>query len=339
MAHRSPMCPALVLWLAVLLISPSLTLTALAQGGDRTLHVGDVLAPLHVQEWLRGEPVTTWQPDHVYLVDLWATWCTPCLAGMAHLDALQKRFADDGLVVIGITSQDSWGNDLATVRQLLAKRAHEVTYRMAWVAPSRSSSGDLQGIFVHEWMRGLGTKSLPMAFLLDGQGRLVWAGNPHLADPVVEKLVSGGLDMATARSELDRAHAAAALRSRGHEALQRRDWDAAASAARSLLEEYADVSDPKLLTGFAVEIADTDGKIPPMLLDVALRLADQAVIATRFAAPGHLDGLATVLAAHGDRVAAALAEMRAVSVSEGEMRSKQQEKLERYLEAAGVQSR
>jgi thiol-disulfide isomerase/thioredoxin len=42
----------------------------------------------------------------VVLLDFWATWCGPCLAIMPHIDELQKKYRDKGLVVIGITTED-----------------------------------------------------------------------------------------------------------------------------------------------------------------------------------------------------------------------------------------
>ena len=46
----------------------------------------------------RGRPV---------VLDFWATWCAPCRASMPHLDTLQQRFQSEGLVIIGLSVDES----------------------------------------------------------------------------------------------------------------------------------------------------------------------------------------------------------------------------------------
>ncbi|HEX3776315.1 MAG TPA: TlpA disulfide reductase family protein [Polyangiaceae bacterium] len=56
----------------------------------------------------------------VVLIDFWATFCEPCLAGMPHLDALYRAHRKEGFVVLGvdIDGPDSIAQVRTTVEKL-----------------------------------------------------------------------------------------------------------------------------------------------------------------------------------------------------------------------------
>lgn len=56
---------------------------------------------------LRGKPV---------LLDFWATWCGPCNQEAPIVNRIAKRYADQGLVVVGVNTSDQDGNAAAWAR-------------------------------------------------------------------------------------------------------------------------------------------------------------------------------------------------------------------------------
>lgn len=57
--------------------------------------------------------------DKVVLVDLWGTWCPPCRVAIPFLVELQKRYGEDGLIVVGIAfeSGDTAEDRRAKIRE------------------------------------------------------------------------------------------------------------------------------------------------------------------------------------------------------------------------------
>lgn len=63
-------------------------------------------APDFVLEDLDGTPVRLSElRGKVVLLDFWATWCGPCKIELPHVEKLRKEFEDQGLVVLGISSE------------------------------------------------------------------------------------------------------------------------------------------------------------------------------------------------------------------------------------------
>ncbi len=62
---------------------------------------------------------------HVVLLDFWATWCPPCMASVPELIALEKKYKDEGLVVLAVSLDE--GGDV-TSKLSAFSRDHALNY-------------------------------------------------------------------------------------------------------------------------------------------------------------------------------------------------------------------
>jgi len=62
------------------------------------------------------------------VLDFWATWCAPCRASMPHFDSIQGRYAREGLVVLGLSVDESQPAD---VRKFAEKQGYHIRIAMA----------------------------------------------------------------------------------------------------------------------------------------------------------------------------------------------------------------
>lgn len=95
----------------------------------------------------------------VVLVNLWATWCPPCVEELPTLNSFYKDYSGQGFVIIGIDD----GEDLGTVKEFLARIPLDFPI---WMDPDYLT----ESAFV--------TMNLPSSYVIDrnGQVRLQWVG-------------------------------------------------------------------------------------------------------------------------------------------------------------------
>jgi cytochrome c biogenesis protein CcmG/thiol:disulfide interchange protein DsbE len=113
-------------------------------------------------ESLRGKPA---------IINFWASWCKPCEEEVPVLEEVWRDHRGDGLVVLGIDSQDFRGDAQKFARE------NGISYPIVHDGPG-------------ETMRAYDLTGLPETYFLDRDGRLVCGhivGGVHVNDEIEGK--------------------------------------------------------------------------------------------------------------------------------------------------------
>ncbi len=104
------------------------------------------------------------------LIDFWASWCSPCVAGMPHLEALQQKF--EGRLQVISASEEKYER----ISRFQNKRPYQFLFAR--------DTGSLRALFPYQ--------VIPHSVLIAPDGKLVAITSPeHITDQVIEQVLAG----------------------------------------------------------------------------------------------------------------------------------------------------
>jgi len=266
-----------------------------------TIELGEPAPPLSVGEWVKGDPVVLadGKDKYVYVVEFWATTCPYSRDAVARLTALQKKYEEKGLVLVGLTTEKA-----ADVKAFVAKAGDKLGYRVGL---------DDQLKTARAYMGAFQIKTIPYAFLIDRSGNLVWHGHPLVGlEKAVEAVLAGRYDLAAAR----RVEEARGLARQYFQLVSTPGkLEEAGPIGGKVVEQGS--SDAWVMNLFAWEIVSRPGLIKRDL-ELALRAAQAAYDACEGKNAGVVDTYARVLFDLGRWKEAAEFQRRAVELAEGD---------------------
>lgn len=111
----------------------------------------------------------------VVLLKFWAYWCGPCRASMPATKQMQKKYGKDGFVIFLVGLARNKQQD----RKWLEKNGYNFPVQL------------YQG----GWKTGAyKVRGIPMAYLIDRQGKIIWQGHGHAPASKITAALKKGQD-------------------------------------------------------------------------------------------------------------------------------------------------
>ena len=167
-------------------------LVCLAPLVGRGVPIGEPAAPLMVKEWLKGGPVEVKAGTNIVVVEIFATSSLASRASITNLNAIQKRFKRQGVVVVGVSDEP-----VELLKAFVQSQGTNLDYAIAADDERQTSL---------KYMMPVRQRGVPCAFVVGKDGRLLWYGHPlHGLDQALEQIIAGRyqVDLA-AKAELAR---------------------------------------------------------------------------------------------------------------------------------------
>lgn len=149
-----------------------------------TLKVGDQVPDTRPEIQIQGEPVKAFEKGKIYIFECWATWCPPCVASIPHLNELHRKMGPKGVVITGVNVWEGEKSPEAAdkVREFVKNKGDKMSYAVA--------IGGNQ--FMKDWLEAARVEGIPHAFIVNGNGKLIWEGHPaELNEEMLGDMITG----------------------------------------------------------------------------------------------------------------------------------------------------
>ena len=192
------------------------------------LGVGSNAPSLEGVTWVQGDEVKSLnEKGKLYIIECWASWCGPCIAMIPHMNDLHKKYAEKGLVVVGM---NVFEEGLDNTKAFVKAQGEGMSYRVAY-------SGEQGSNFELAWLEASNTRGIPQAFVVK-DGKIIYKGHPGgLNEKNIEEMLQENFNAAEfAKKQQAEQEALQAFSEKLRPLFEARDW--ANIKALAMTDEY-----------------------------------------------------------------------------------------------------
>jgi thiol-disulfide isomerase/thioredoxin len=156
---------------------------------------GEMAPALKVQEFVKGSPISSFDPNKVYVVEFWATWCGPCRTSIPHITKLAKENKDVTFIGVSVWERPKGAERKDLVQKFVEEMGDKMDYNIALDTEEKDMA--------MSWMQAANQNGIPAAFIVKG-GRIQWIGHPMTMEGPLAEVKAGTFDVKKARAAFDK---------------------------------------------------------------------------------------------------------------------------------------
>jgi thiol-disulfide isomerase/thioredoxin len=143
------------------------------------LNIGDPAPSLKVKTWVKGTPIQNFKKDKIYVIDFWATWCTPCMALMPHFSNLAHKYQDKA-TFLAIDIYEKKDISTAKIKKLIDSMGNRMDFKVGI---------EENKLMTKNWADASKLEGIPSIFIIN-DGKIDWIGHPKYADSVLTQILN-----------------------------------------------------------------------------------------------------------------------------------------------------
>jgi len=172
---------------------------------NNILNIGDQAPPLKYSKWIKGEPISSFTGNQLYVLEFWATWCGPCKMAMPHITKLQQQYKDKvNFIGVGIWEKVAEGKPYESSLPAVEKfvKGNDANMGYSVIADNNEQ------FMGNKWMKAAGENGIPSTFIIK-DNKIMWIGHPNSLDSILPKMLDGTYDMEAFKSKFSKNAASA----------------------------------------------------------------------------------------------------------------------------------